>query len=80
MLHNFDFRVKVDFSNETLGARIKQARLDRVSFICIIGDKEQEKDTVMLRKTDDKANQELKINQIIDFLKKITVYREAIEK
>ncbi|MDO8269742.1 MAG: threonine--tRNA ligase [Candidatus Levybacteria bacterium] len=36
-------RVEVDFSNNTLGAKIREATLQKVPFMCIIGGQEEEK-------------------------------------
>ena len=43
ILKKFDFRVNIDNSNDPLGARIKNARLNRVAYLIIIGDNEVER-------------------------------------
>lgn len=43
------FRVEVDKRNEKIGAKIRNAQLQKVPYMLIVGDKEQENDTVSVR-------------------------------
>jgi len=49
LINNYGYRSKVDIRNEKIGYKIREATLDRVPLIAVIGDKEQEIDTVALR-------------------------------
>jgi len=46
------YRSKVDIRNEKIGYKIREATLGRIPFIAIIGDKEEEIDSVALRALD----------------------------
>ena len=46
---NNGYRSKVDVRNEKIGYKVREATLDRVPLIAVIGDKEEEIDSVALR-------------------------------
>ena len=71
MLQNFDFRVSIKHSNDPLGAKIKQARLDRVTYIGIIGDNEIKDNAIMFRKADKDEKLNIKLDEVINFFTKI---------
>jgi threonyl-tRNA synthetase len=66
-LQNFGFRVNIDQSNEKLGTKIKQARIDRVHSIGIIGDNELHNRLLTIRKADKEENKTLKLDEVADF-------------
>ncbi len=45
-------RAELDISNESLGKKIRQAKLDKVPFFLVLGDKETEKKTIMVESRD----------------------------
>ncbi|MDO5520374.1 MAG: threonine--tRNA ligase [bacterium] len=47
-------RVELDQRNEKLGYKIRQAQMEKVPYMIIIGEKEQETDTISIRKRDEK--------------------------
>jgi len=47
------FRVEVDQSNEKLGYKIRQATLQKVPYMIVVGDKEVESKTISVRSRDD---------------------------
>jgi len=49
LINNSGYRSKVDIRNEKIGYKIREATLDRVPLIAVIGDKEEEIDSVSLR-------------------------------
>ncbi len=49
LINNCGYRSKVDVRNEKIGYKIREATLDRVPLIAVIGDKEEEIDSVALR-------------------------------
>lgn len=55
-----NIRVEIDDRNEKLGYKIREARLDRVPYMIIVGEKEQLNQTVSVRMRDgDEKNQDL---------------------
>jgi threonyl-tRNA synthetase len=62
-------RVGVDRSNEKVGAKIRNARLERVPYMLVIGAKEVEEGTVSIRHRD---NQDLTTLTLDEFTAKIT--------
>ncbi len=49
LINNNGYRSKVDIRNEKIGYKIREATLGRVPLIAVIGDKEEETDSVALR-------------------------------
>ena len=49
LINNSGYRSKVDIRNEKIGYKIREATLSRVPLIAVIGDKEEEIDSVALR-------------------------------
>jgi len=52
LINNKGYRSKVDIRNEKIGYKIREATLRRVPLIAVIGDKEEEIDSVALRSLD----------------------------
>jgi threonyl-tRNA synthetase len=50
ILETAGIRVKVDGRNETLNKRIREAELEKVPYVAVIGGRETENKTVSLRK------------------------------
>lgn len=71
ILQNSDLRVNIDASNDPLGAKIKNARLARVSYIGIIGDNEIKESVVTVRKADNSDNEKVMINDLVNYFKDI---------
>ncbi|MEN9334965.1 MAG: hypothetical protein RLY35_2145 [Bacteroidota bacterium] len=63
-LKNYDIRASVDESNEKVGKKIREAELARVPYMLIIGDQEQQAQTVSARK---KGAGDLGTFSVIDF-------------
>ena len=49
LINNNGYRSKVDIRNEKIGYKIREATIDRVPLIAVIGDKEEEIDSVAIR-------------------------------
>ncbi len=62
-------RVAVDRTNEKVGAKIRNARLDRVPYMLVLGAKEVEEGTVSVRHRD---NEDLATMTLEEFTEKIT--------
>ena len=71
LLQNFNFRVKIDETEDKLGGKIKQARLDRVCYLGIIGDNELSKKTLTVRKADKEENKEVALDELSEFFNEI---------
>ena len=52
ILNSKGYRSKVDIRNEKIGYKIREATIGRIPLIAIIGDKEEELDSVALRALD----------------------------
>ena len=52
LISNKGYRSKVDIRNEKIGYKIREATLGRFPLIAVIGDKEEEIDSVALRALD----------------------------
>ncbi len=48
-LKDKDFRAEMPDANETLGKRIREAELEKIPYLLVIGDKEQESETISVR-------------------------------
>ena len=68
MLKDENVRVEIDTRNEKIGYKIREARLERVPFMLVIGDKEMESDCVAVRS---RREGELGAININDFISKI---------
>jgi len=53
-LKNNKIRAEIDVRNETLGARVRDAQNEKVPYMVIIGQKEQDENTITLRKRNSK--------------------------
>ena len=51
---NKGYRSKVDIRNEKIGYKIREATIGRIPLIAVIGDKEEQVDSVALRALDGK--------------------------
>ena len=54
LINNKGYRSKVDIRNEKIGYKIREATIGRIPLIAVIGDKEEEVDSVALRALDGK--------------------------
>lgn len=70
ILENNNFRVELNDQKETLSKRIREAELQKVPYLLIVGDKEEKTKTVALRKRKKGDLGTFKIEELIDQLKK----------
>lgn len=64
------FRTEVDERSEKIGYKIREARNERVPYIVVVGEKEEEEDTVSIRKRDTNDDMgAMSIPAFIDMLK-----------
>jgi len=69
-LFNLGIRVEVDSDNEKIGYRIRKAQLEKVPFMLVVGDKEQETNTVAVRSREDG---DIGSESLKDFIKRVRV-------
>ncbi len=71
-LRNGGLRVQKDFRNEKLGFKIREAQLQKVPYMLIVGDKEAETRTITPRFRDGRNMQAMMVNEFADFIAKET--------
>ncbi|NPB05701.1 MAG: threonine--tRNA ligase, partial [Aquificae bacterium] len=65
------FRVEVDLSEESLGAKIRKAELLKIPYMLVVGDKEVESGTVSVRgKREGKNLGAMSVEEFKEFLRK----------
>jgi threonyl-tRNA synthetase len=74
LLKEAGIRAKLDNRNETLNKKIREAELEKVNYICVIGEKESADRTFNVRSRDDKSQ---KTMSLADFVNKC---KEEIRK
>ncbi|HDH04405.1 MAG TPA: threonine--tRNA ligase [Nitrospirae bacterium] len=62
-------RADVDADNEKIGYKIRKAAMLKTPYMCIIGDKETENNTVNIRKRNGESIAEMTVEELIVFLK-----------
>ena len=66
-------RVEIDKRSEKLGYKIREARMDKVPFMAILGEKEQANGTISVRMRDAEEDKqdlgEMKIEELSELLK-----------
>ncbi len=67
-LREAGIRVQNDFRNEKLGFKIREAQLQRVPFMFVIGDKEVETQTVTPRYRDGSNLPAMKVSELADYI------------
>ncbi len=68
-------RADIDYGNDKMGKKIRNATISKTPYMCIIGDKEISNNTVNIRKRDGENIGEMTIEEIISFLKEINFNR-----
>ncbi len=73
-LNAHDVRVGVDARNEKLGYKIREARMDKVPYMVIVGENEQKNESVSVRQRDADADKqelgEMKLDELVELVKK----------
>ncbi len=69
-LQALDFRVEADFRNEKLGYKIREAQLQKIPFMLVIGDKEVATQTVTPRKRTGENLGNMSLDEFIEMLQK----------
>jgi len=74
-LLNSDIRVEGDFRNEKLGAKIREAQMNKVPIMLVVGDKEVENDGVAPRLRSGENMPFMNIKEIVGYIKEETRQR-----
>ena len=74
-LNDAGIRVEINSNNETLGKKIRQAELEKVPYILIVGEKEVQAEAVAIRKRGDGDMGQMKLEELIE-----TMCKEIITK
>ncbi len=69
-------RIDADFRNESVDYKVREAEIQRVAYIIVIGDKEEKSGTIALRERGKKPQFGVKLDKFIDKLKKEIEERE----
>jgi len=68
-LKNGNIRVELDRSNESLGKKIREAKMQKIPYLVVIGDKEQENGTITLEGRNNEKTENLSAPALIQKLK-----------
>ncbi|MDL1970503.1 MAG: threonine--tRNA ligase [Candidatus Desulfofervidaceae bacterium] len=69
-LQEAKFRAEADFRNEKLGYKIREAQLQKIPFMIVIGDKEVDTETVTPRRRSGENLGRMKLTEFIELLRK----------
>lgn len=64
-----DLRAEIDASDETLGKKIRKAKLEKVPYIIVIGEKEMNQKNITVEKRGEKEGEEMNLDNLIEKLK-----------
>ena len=65
-LKELGIRAEVDASSKTLNYRIREAELNKIPYILVVGDREEKRGEVAVRKRGEKGVEELKLEKFIE--------------
>jgi threonyl-tRNA synthetase len=65
-LFDANIRVTIDAKNLTLNKKVREAQLEKVNYILVVGEKEQDNNTVNIRTRDNKVLGERLVKEFID--------------
>lgn len=70
-----DVRVEMDLRNEKLGYKIREARMDKLPYMIIVGENEQNNGTVSVRRRDAEPDKqelgEMSLHKVVEIIKKM---------
>ncbi len=73
-LKEYGFRVELDDRNEKIGKKIREAQLQKIPYMIILGDQEKENNTVCVRS---RTQGDLGAQKLEDFIKELLVEKET---
>ena len=78
-INNKGYRSKVDIRNEKIGYKIREATIGRIPLIAVIGDKEEQVDSVALRALNGENLGVFKLDDLYKFMDKLIKKKGRIE-
>lgn len=69
-LENHEIRALIDNRNETVGKKIREAELNKIPFMLIVGDKEQEQESISVRRHGGEDHGSIGITEFVDLIEK----------
>ena len=69
-LKNKQIRAEADYRDETLSYKIREATLQKIPFLLIVGDKEQQTNTVTIRQYKETKQSSLSVDELMELLYK----------
>jgi threonyl-tRNA synthetase len=79
LLKNADIRVEVDERNEKIGKKIREAEMNKIPYMLVVGEKEVQERKVALRKQAKGDIGTKTIDEAIDFFKEEVDSKRAFE-
>jgi len=79
-LLNSDIRVEMDLRNEKLGYKIREAQLQKIPYMLVVGDREVESRGVSPRRRDGKNLELMEVDECIRLIKEESAVAESILK
>jgi len=73
-----DIRVELDDRNERMNKKIRDAELQKIPFMLVVGDKEAETGTVAVREKGKQGSQTLSIDEFVSKIKEIISNKHAL--
>jgi threonyl-tRNA synthetase len=70
ILENHEIRAHLDDRNETVGKKIRESEINKIPYMIIIGENEEQNETVSIRKHKEGDLGEMKIDKFLDIFKK----------
>ena len=72
-LEDADVRVELDLRNEKLGYKIREARMDKVPYMVIVGENEEKNGSVSVRQRDAEVDKqelgEMSLGQLVELIR-----------
>ncbi len=68
LLNNYDIRVLIDDRNEKIGKKIRDNELKRIPYLLIVGEKEEQNNTISVRKQGEGDKGSMTIKEFVDLI------------
>ena len=75
-LNESGIRVDRDFGTDRMQAKVREAALEKVPYIIVVGDKEEKNKTVAIRTKDGKTKYEVKLDSFVKDIKEEILLRK----
>ena len=80
LLKEAGIRVRVDAREEKLGYRLRESQTKKIPYSLILGDQEEENQTVNYRKYGEQQTTTLKVSECLDLLKEEIKNKDGVER